>query len=392
MGLQYTARRLVLCIPMFIIISKSVESIISNHKNQANHSIRSHNWCNKAARPAVKQSIRKISIGEHKNTLYMRLIFLFIFSTAHLLAFAQLPDVKTFKSDSLLVVEKNPEKGFQHDYLLFIPRRTPLDKKTVLLVEPNNTGQLSDSIDVHKKQAIYLATVSSVGNNISTELNIPLLVPVFPRPASQPLMYTHALDRDVMLERSPALHRLDLQLLAMIEDARGRLIAMGIPVDTKIFMNGFSASATFTNRFSFMHPDKIKALAAGGFNGKLMLPQTEINGVKLDYPIGTNDFYAVLGTRFDLDTYRQIPQFIYMGALDDNDAVQYDDAYSESERAIINDHIGRQVQDRYLACQRIYRENNINAIFNTFEKVGHWTTSSMNLEVIKFFLKQLKEN
>ena len=55
-------------------------------------------------------------------------------------------------------------------------------------------------------------------------------------------------------------------------------------------MNGFSASATFTNRFSFMHPEKIKALAIGGFNGELMLPQNEMNGIKLNYPIGTNDF------------------------------------------------------------------------------------------------------
>lgn len=322
----------------------------------------------------------------------MRLILVLIFSIAHFVSFAQNAETKTFKSDSLIVVARNPEKGFHHDYLLFVPKRTPLDKKLFLLVEPNNTGKISDSIEVHKKYAIDLATVSSVGNNISTELQLPLLVPVFPRPESQPLIYTHALDRDVMLESLPELKRLDLQLLEMIEDARNILISMDIQVDSKIFMNGFSASASFTNRFSLIHPEKIKALAIGGFNGKLMIPQNEINGIKLNYPIGVNDFNELFGKGFDIRTYSQIPQFIYMGKLDENDAIQFDDAYNENERKIINDNIGRQVQDRYLACQKIYRENNINAIFKTYENVGHWTTSDVNLEVIKFFLKQMQEN
>ena len=321
----------------------------------------------------------------------MHSIFILFSTISCFVSFAQNSTTATFKNDSLLVVKKNPEKGFYHDYILFIPKRTPLNKKIFLLVEPNNTGKISDSIEVHKKYAIDLASVSSVGNNISTELKIPLLVPIFPRPASQPLMYTHALDRDVILEKSPELKRLDLQLLEMIKDAQSVLTPMNIQIAPKFFMNGFSASATFTNRFSFLHPGKIKALAIGGFNGKLMLPQNEINGIKLNYPIGTNDFPELSGKNFDADTYKSIPQFIYMGKLDENDAVQFDDAYDENERKIINDNIGRYVQERYLACQRIYQKNNITPIFKTYEGIGHWTTADINLEVIKFFFNQMQE-
>ena len=321
----------------------------------------------------------------------MRSIFILISTISYFASFAQNSTTDTFKNDSLLVVRKNAEKGFYNDYILFIPKETPLNKKIFLLVEPNNTGKISDSIEVHKKYAIDLASVSSVGNNISTELKIPLLVPIFPRPASQPLMYTHALDRDVIIERSPVLKRLDLQLLEMINDAKNVLGSMNIQVAPKVFMNGFSASATFTNRFSFIHPEKIKALAIGGFNGELMLPQNEINGIKLNYPIGTNDFPELFGKTFDTDTYKSIPQFIYMGKLDENDAVQFDDAYDENERKIINDNIGRYVQERYLTCQKNYQENNITTIFKTYESIGHWTTSAINLEVIKFFLNQMRE-
>lgn len=325
------------------------------------------------------------------NNSEMRYLFLLIFILSYFVSSSQSSQAITILRDSLIVVAKNPGKGFHHDYILFVPKGTPLNKKIFLLVEPNNTGKITDSIEVHKKYAIDLASVSSVGNNISTELKIPLLVPVFPRPASKPLMYTHALDRDIILERKPVLKRLDLQLLEMISDARNILTSMNIQVDPKIFMNGFSASGTFTNRFSFMHPDKIKALAIGGFNGELMIPQNEINGVKLDYPIGTNDFAKIAGDSFDIGAYRQIPQFIYMGKLDENDAVQFDDAYSKKERKIINENIGATVQERYLECQEIYLNKNINATFKTYENVGHFTTSAVNLEVIKFFLAQMRE-
>lgn len=318
-------------------------------------------------------------------------LFTFIFTISYFVSLAQNSTIESFKSDSLLIVKKNPKKGFYNDYVLFIPQKTPLNKKIFLLVEPNNTGKLSDSIEVHEQYAIDLASVSSVGNNISTELKIPLLVPIFPRPASQPLMYTHALDRDVMLEKSPELKRLDIQLLEMIEDAKSILTAMHIQVDPRFFMNGFSASATFTNRFSFLHPEKIKALAIGGFNGELMLPLKEINGIKLNYPIGINDFSELFNKKFDADAYKLIPQFIYMGKKDDNDAVQYDDAYDEKERKIINENIGESVQVRYLHCQKIYNENQIASIFKTYEDVGHWTTSNMNLAVIKYFLSQMLE-
>lgn len=314
-----------------------------------------------------------------------------IFTCLNFVSFAQNQTIETFKNDSIITIKQNPEKGFSNDYILFIPKGTPLNKKIFLLVETNNTGKTSDSMAVHKKYAIDLATVSSVGNNIATMLKIPILVPIFPRPAKQPLIYTHALDRDAIEEKSAKLKRLDLQLLEMINDAKNTLSSMNIQIESKVLMSGFSASATFANRFSFIHPEKIKALAIGGFNGKLMLPQNEINGIKLNYPLGINDFTLLFNKPFDIETYKTIPQFIYMGELDDNDAVQFDDAYDENERIIINNNIGRFVQERYHNCQKKYQENIITPIFKTYEDVGHWTTAAINLEVIKFFFNQIKE-
>lgn len=303
--------------------------------------------------------------------------------------FSQQQTELTFEKDSIIVIESNPEKGFYSPYILFIPKDTPRNKSAYLLVEPNNTGRISDLMEVHLKSAIELASVSSVGNNIAKELKIPLLVPVFPRPESKPLVYTHALDSDVIIETIAELKRLDLQLIAMINDGRKVLEANEIITEEKIFMNGFSASATFTNRFLFLHPEVVEAAAMGGLNGKLMLPLASYNSIKLDYPLGINNFKELFGNDFNLKAYKSIPQYIYMGTLDDNDAVQFDDAYNDGERAIINSKFGKKVQERWQKYQGLYQNYKIDATFQTYEEVGHWTNSTVNLDVILFFYSRI---
>lgn len=308
------------------------------------------------------------------------------------LSFTQNGTNNSIIKNEVLIINSNPPKGFNNSYILFIPKGLKKEKLTRLLVEPNNTGKLNDSISVHKAYAINLASKNSIGNNISTELKIPLLVPIFPRPASKPLVYTHALDRDAILEKSHTLKRLDLQLIAMINDARKQLKNKNILVHDKIFMNGFSASATFTNRFLFIHPEIIEAAAIGGFNGKLMLPLKTYKNHLFNYPLGINDFEKIFKKEFNQTAYNKIPQHIYMGALDKNDAVQFDDAYNNKERKTINSTLGNTVQKRYINCQNIYTHNKVSAKFKTYEKVGHWTTSKINLNVILFFLNELKKN
>ena len=290
-----------------------------------------------------------------------------------------------FTKDTLVHVLNNGGKGFESPYLLFIPKGTPKNKPLYLLVEPNNTGKVSDSLEIHMNAAIGLASVSSVGNNISTELKIPLLVPVFPRPKLKEMTYTHALDRDVMLDRSAELKRLDLQLLAMIRDSKEKLKKLGVLTHEKIFMNGFSASATFTNRFLFLHPEIVEAAAIGGFNGELMLPLKRYHNIKVDYPLGMNDFKKISGKSPNLAAFKKVPQFIYMGALDENDAVQFEDAYSMEERNIINSTMGTTVQERFKVCQNIYVREKIAARFTIYKDVGHWTDSHINLDVRRFF-------
>ncbi|HEX6096321.1 MAG TPA: hypothetical protein VF432_08360 [Thermoanaerobaculia bacterium] len=293
-------------------------------------------------------------------------------------------------ANTLEVVEANPAKGFHYSYILKMPTAARLDGTTYLLVEPNNTGRVSDDLNVHAEAAKKLAG-SAVGAYVARKLDLPLLVPIFPRPETGWERYTHALDRDTMLIAEGPMRRLDLQLLAMIDDARRRLRGYGVTTHEKVLLTGFSASGTFSNRFTLLHPEKVQAVAAGGLNAMLIVPSATLDSVALPYPLGISDLQETARTRFDAAKWKAVPQFLYMGAKDDNDAVLFDDGYSESERAVVFQVLGEKMQpDRWTHMQELYRNAGASATFRTYEHMGHGTDQKINDEVVEFFRKAME--
>jgi len=297
----------------------------------------------------------------------------------------------TRPADGIVFVEAAPEKGFHYPYILRLPPESAGTGASHLVVEPNNTGAVSDDLNVHLEAARKLSS-NAIGAFVAKRLEVPLLVPVFPRPETDWHIYAHMLDRDVMLIKDGPMRRLDLQLIAMIDDARARLRTYGFRVDEKVLMTGFSASGTFSNRFTLLHPERVRAVASGGLNGLLMVPSESIGSTKLPYPLGLADLRTIANQRFDERAWRAVPQFIYMGALDDNDALKYDDGYDDAERAIVYGTLGEAMQpDRWQRVQAIYKEAGANATFRTYEKVGHWTDQTINSELTEFFRQFLRK-
>lgn len=295
--------------------------------------------------------------------------------------------------NSLSEVDAAPEKGFRFPYLIFIPKSAERKAAFYLLVEPNNTGRASDELEVHRTAAIALARDSSVGNFVSEKLGIPLLVPIFPRPSNPNTLYTHSLDRDTILISDGPLKRLDLQLLAMVTDAKERLTALGRSVNSKILVNGFSASGLFANRFTFLHPEAVAAAAYGGVNGFVMLPVKELDEQPLEFPLGLGDFEKVTGHPFDRVAYTAVSQFAYMGEKDQNDAVVHHDAYSDEERELIFKLLGRPMMpDRWKAVEVVYQKENLPVRFKTYEGMGHGTDGKINGEVAEFFRSVMEES
>jgi len=289
------------------------------------------------------------------------------------------------KGDTLVKVSSSQGKGFNFDYYLYIPFEIKSEIHPVLYVEPNNTGVPSDDLAAHDNSARKFIE-TSYSHRIAKRLKSPMLVPVFPRPAKNWQEYTHYLNRKTIKITDGPLKRIDLQLCAMIDDARSRLSQIGIVVAPKVFMNGFSSSAGFTLRFTALHPSRVLAISAGGINALPILPLKKWRGQKLHYPIGVGDLKEITGEDFDSKTFLQIPQKLYMGALDSNDTVPFRDAWDEDEADFIRRMLGEKMMpNRWEKIQKIYKSMDSKVDFATYSGVGHKVTSEIEDDIFQFF-------
>ena len=130
-----------------------------------------------------------------------------------------------------IVVKANPEKGFHFPYLLKTSKKTV--DANYIVVESNNTGGHNKSIKgMTSKAKKSLGWV--LGSSISKKLNYPMLMPVFPMATKEIekvltdknkwKYYFPQLDSDVLKINIDKYKRIDLQLIAMIDDARERLL------------------------------------------------------------------------------------------------------------------------------------------------------------------------
>ena len=279
-------------------------------------------------------------------------------------------------------VSEDPTKGFNFPYYLLIPQGVNLNKSIYLLVEPNNTGVGSNFVSLDRNTKDAIETCS--GSSVARKLKIPLLTPVFPRPGGT--LYTHALDRETLLIREGNLKRIDLQLIAMIAHAQKLLRHNNVKVNEKIFMNGFSASGTFTNRFAILHPTVVRAVATGGINCIPTFSTDRWNSTTMRYPVGIADVKEIAGIDFDKAEYNKVSQYIYMGALDDNDTVPYPDAYDKVDAELVKDLIGvKMMPDRWHLSQSIYRALGIPAQFVTYNNTEHEIKDEMIDDIAAFF-------
>ncbi|MGC2238387.1 MAG: hypothetical protein WA584_19690 [Pyrinomonadaceae bacterium] len=295
---------------------------------------------------------------------------------------------QTINPSEIIKVEAQAAKGFAYPYYLYVPpalRDAKAQKQVhTILVIPNNTGKIDDDLSVHeadvKKRMAQNGAIAGL-------LNTAILMPVFPRPKTDWQIYTHALDRDSMLTGKNEYKRFDLQLVAMIDDARSRLKADKLKFDKRVLITGFSASGMFANRFTFLHPDRVKAAAIGSPGGWAIAPTDKYKEKTLRYPIGTGDFKAVSGEKFDLKKLRKVPLFIFLGDQDENDSLVFTDGYETEDKDLVFELFGKTPVERWEISKTLYRENKLNAEFKLYPNVKHTVTVEMRDDIRAFFMK-----
>ncbi|HKX82816.1 MAG TPA: hypothetical protein VJL58_01235 [Pyrinomonadaceae bacterium] len=284
--------------------------------------------------------------------------------------------------------EPKPNNGFSYPYYLYVPaelRDQKLKKQThTILVLPNNTGKVDDSFDVH--DADVKRRIGQAGM-IASALKVAVLMPVFPRPATDWRIYTQALDRDSLVTDKKEYSRLDLQLIAMIDDARSQLKKENLKFDRRVLINGFSAQGMFANRFTFLHPDRVKAAAIGSPGGWPIAPVESYNEKTLRYPIGIADVKKITGKAIDFNALRKVPLFVFLGDKDDNDSVIFGDSYDDEDKELMLPLFGQKPVDRWEISKALYQRARLNAQFTMYSNVGHTVTQEMRDDIRAFLLK-----
>ena len=298
--------------------------------------------------------------------------------------------VEESENYSLYRIIPNPTSNFSWPYLLKVSKSLTEANDLHIMLEMVNSGTTTDSFRFLQERALrsirrgYRYDKEFVNRFI-------FMMPLVPRPASSPNFYTHALDRDCFFDQEKQFQRIDLQVIAMIEDA-GDVLAtnLNIEVQKKVGIRGFSACGVFAQRFSAIHPEKVKFCISGGFAGMPLLPIEALDGRLLTYPVGIGDFEELMGKEFDFEAYSQVPRFFHMGAIENNDSVDYSDAYDRQERDLINELLGENPPERWTKTTRILNQFETENEFHTDEGVGHAYSDEMKDKIENFITKQLK--
>ncbi|HUF05455.1 MAG TPA: hypothetical protein VMM38_14945 [Aridibacter sp.] len=305
-----------------------------------------------------------------------------------LLTAAALPQEAPKQPGKTDKIDADPSRGFSYPYYLNIPpalhEQHGRNGTQTLLVVPNNTGKPVDGLEEHEKNvSSKMVQIAFVFNR----LNVPVLVPVFPRPAKEWKIYTHALDRDTLTTELEEYKRLDLQLAAMIRDARSRLKGEGLDVGDKVLMYGFSASAMFANRFAFLHPDLVKAAAIGSPGGWPIAPVKKFKDKELRYPLGISDVKELTGSDVGMDDLRKISFLFFLGGDDDNDSLVFRDGYEKEDEDLALGLLGRKPVDRWAVSRELYEKAGMNAEFKLYPGEGHRPSREMVEDLLVFLEK-----
>ncbi len=268
--------------------------------------------------------------------------------------------------------EASPADGYQADFYLYVSpeaRRLARDGGLVtILVQPNNSGINSDDPEVHRRDA-WLTGFERY--KIANGLGVVLLVPAFIRPGEDSHIYTHALDGDTLTTDRVDIKRIDLQLIAMVDHARIKLADEGIQTEEKFLIQGFSASGMFANRFTILHPERVKAATIGSPGGWPIFPVATYNGEQLNYPAGIADLESLTAVPFNSTAYNAVPQLIYMGSADNNDSLDFTDGWDEDGAKLIDNLFGTDPLSRWDDAEAIYLKAGANVQFLLIDGVGH---------------------
>jgi len=254
-------------------------------------------------------------------------------------------------------IASRPDKGFNYEYYLFIPQTCDISKSHRLLLTTITTGYVDQPESMYSFYALQAMKNKNWEAKIAEKIGCPLVYPVIPDFSG---VATLCFSRKAMTAVEEKYSRLDLQLVAMIEDAKSYLQEeLNYSIKEKIFVCGFSGSGEVAKLFTAMYPEKVQAAVYGGISAVPILPfsmDTKRN-YELNYPIGVADMARITGHQFDINSYLQVRQLIYDGDKDPIDlTIKHKFIYSEADQNWIYTVMGEDKTKRWNAYVALLAE------------------------------------
>lgn len=197
-------------------------------------------------------------------------------------------------------------------YLLAIPKN--FDENAEMVVESfNSNGKETNYYAFNISQALDVKNNHQFAQLLDVCEDAPILLPI------TPCLKDHPDTQQLSLESVTDEH-IDKKFFTCIQDAQAKVHEItGKKLSEKIFLNGYSASGVFAQRFALIYPEIIDRCLIGGAAGTIPIP-TE----KLDYPIGIKNYETLFGKKFDLDSYKKIQFGYYVAQNEEKEGGSYD--------------------------------------------------------------------
>ena len=194
--------------------------------------------------------------------------------------------------------------GINIPSIIAIPMIENIGKQVVL--ESNNceSGNFEHILEQGIETGMRLARLT---DNKPAVIVVPLI------PSYREAPYFQQLSRECFeLPTQDRNYRLDEQVVNIVNKAKNIVKEeKGIDLDDKIFLNGYSSSGVFAQRFALLHPELIDTACIGGASGSIPIPTEEFG-----YPIGISDYKELTGKEFDMKSFSQIDFIYYVGELE----------------------------------------------------------------------------
>lgn len=238
------------------------------------------------------------------------------------------------------LIFKQEVNGISYDVHIVLPKKTEEINIPYVLAIPENVKEGSrmavesnncdfDGRIEQDSELLLLKNSLDTANQLSHTLQndeAPILIPILPSSipsnTSSFVYFQQLAEECFKFDETNPFYRLDLQVKKVIEDAKMRInTSKKINVDNKIFLNGYSSSGVFAQRFALLHPEIIDTLCIGGASGSIPFPTyTNLEtGLEygLDYPLGTKNYENLFGTAFNEEAYKNIKFRYFVGELED---------------------------------------------------------------------------